>query len=137
MVTGVQPKIRVMLVNDDPNMRQLWQDFLAIQPDMVCVAVAANGVEAVQLAQDTQPDIIVMDIMMPMMNGLDATRHIVKALPHTQIIVYSVRNDYEQQAFEAGAVKYVLIPVTSKQLVNEIRSVYHLYRQQNASPPNE
>jgi DNA-binding NarL/FixJ family response regulator len=135
MATDVQHKIRVMLVNDDPNMRQLWQDFLAIQSDMVCAAVAANGVEAVQIAQDIQPDIVVMDIMMPLMNGLDATRHIVKALPNTQIIMYSVRTDYEQEAFAAGAVKYVQIPVTSKQLVNEIRDVYRLYRKNDT--PNE
>ncbi len=137
MATNSQPKIQVMLVNDDLDMRQLWQDFLAVQPDMVCIAVATNGVEAVQLAQDTHPDIIIMDIMMPLMDGLDATRHIVKALPNTQVIMYSVRTDYEQKAFAAGAVKYVQIPVTIKQLVSEIRDVYHLYRKPNTNPTNE
>lgn len=128
MAAGGSSKIRVMLVNDDANMRQLWQDFLAAQPDMVCAGLAANGVEAVQIAQEVQPDIIVMDIMMPQMNGLDATRHIMKTMPQAQIIIYSVRPDFEHEAFAAGAVKYMLIPITSKQLVNEIREVYRLYR---------
>lgn len=127
-VSMANSQIRVMLVNDDANMRQLWQDFLAAQTDMICAGVAANGVEAVQMAQEVQPDIVVMDIMMPQMNGLDATKHILAALPQTQIIIYSVRPDYEQEAFAVGAVKYMLIPVTSKQLVSEIRDVYRLYR---------
>lgn len=117
-------KIRVVVVNDQVVVNDLWQQTLDMTDDMQCVGTARNGVEAVQMADELQPDVIIMDVMMPGMDGHEATRIIRERHPNTQIIVYSAYNGMEQKAYEAGAVEYLLMPIGPDKLRETIRRVY-------------
>lgn len=118
-------KIRVVVVNDQIAVNDLWQQMLDMTDDMTCVGTARNGLEAVQLADELKPDIVVMDVMMPGMDGTEATRIIRERHPNTQIVVYSAYNGMEQRAYESGAVEYLLMPITPDKLRDTIRRVYH------------
>ncbi|XWX03504.1 response regulator [Aggregatilineales bacterium SYSU G02658] len=118
-------KIRVVVVNDQIAVNELWQQMLDMTDDMTCVGTARNGMEAVQLADELTPDIVIMDVMMPGMDGTEATRIIRERHPNTQIIVYSAYNGMEQRAYESGAVEYLLMPIGPDKLRDTIRRVYH------------
>jgi YesN/AraC family two-component response regulator len=120
-------KIRVVVVNDQLAVNELWQQMLDMTDDMTCVGMARNGLEAVQVTDEVQPDVIIMDVMMPGMDGNEATRIIRERHPNTQIVVYSAYNGMEQKAYEAGAVEYLLMPISPDKLRDTIRRVYHEY----------
>ena len=79
--------VRVMVVDDHPIMRNGLRDALGDEPDFEVVAVAADGVEAVQTAQRVEPDVVVMDVMMPEKGGVDACREIMDLLPDTKVLM--------------------------------------------------
>lgn len=118
-------KIRVVVVNDQIAVNELWQQMLDMTDDMTCVGMARNGLEALQVVDEMQPDIVIMDVMMPGMDGNQATRIIRERHPNTQIVVYSAYNGMEQKAYEAGAVEYLLMPISPDKLRDTIRRVYH------------
>src|SRR5215471_20902933 len=97
-------KIRVLLADDHIVVRQGLRALLAAQPDMEIVGEADNGRQAVQLAKKLLPDVAVIDIAMPVLNGLEATRQITQTVPATKVLVLSSYSDddYVQQLTEAG-----------------------------------
>lgn len=118
-------KIRVLVVNDQEPINALWQQLIDATPDMACVGQAKNGAEALEMALSLAPDVVVMDMMMPVMSGGEATRLIRAQLPNTLVIVYSAYNGMEERAYESGASAYLLMPITPDKLQAVIRRVYY------------
>lgn len=114
---------RVMIVDDHPLIRQGLGVFLKTQKDIVLVGEAASGEEAVRLCTSLQPDLVLMDIMMPNMDGITATQAILKVCPKTQIIALTSYYDQKlvKAAFEAGATGYLLKDISGKELIEAIR----------------
>ncbi|HRE47593.1 MAG TPA: response regulator transcription factor [Aggregatilineales bacterium] len=118
------PMIRVMLVDDHDVVRRGLGVFLRAFSDMELVAEAANGEDAVQLCANAKPDVILMDILMPRMDGIAATRHIKTAQPEVKIIILTSSKEDEmvKTALQAGATGYVLKSVTFEELERAIRN---------------
>src|SRR5512135_2136405 len=102
-------KIRVLLADDQDVIRTGLTIILNHQPDIEVVGQAADGLAAVETAQRLQPDVILMDLKMPRLNGIQATRQIVAALPRTQIIILTAcdSDDWVFDGIHAGAVGYL------------------------------
>lgn len=117
-------KIRVMLADDHGAVRQGLSALIETQPDMEIVGEAADGVEAVSLARKCCPDVILMDINMPEMNGLEATRIISTELPKTQIIGLSINAEAETGAamLEVGAACHLAKDCDSCSILKAIRN---------------
>jgi len=117
--------ISVLLVDDHNIVRQGLRALLIAEGDMTIVAEAQTGREAVQLAAKLHPEVVVMDLAMPLLNGWEATRQIVKALPSARIVVLSTYgdDDHIQQAIAAGAAAYLLKQTAAADLVKAIREV--------------
>src|SRR5437667_3437351 len=117
--------ISILLVDDHNIVRQGLRALLIAEGDITIVAEAQTGREAVQLAAKLHPEVVVMDLAMPLLNGWEATRQIIKAVPSTRIVVLSTYGDDEhiQQALGAGAVAYLLKQTAAEDLVNAIRQV--------------
>lgn len=115
--------IRVMLVNDVAIARSLWREYVELTDDMDVVAEAADGVQAVALAAETQPDVIVMDLMLPHMDGMEATRRIKAANPNMRVVVYSVHPDSKTKAREIGAEACLIMPVTGQEFIETLRRI--------------
>ena len=118
-------KIRVLLADDHAILRTGLIHLLGEQDGIEVVGEAENGREAVQKTQELRPDIVLMDISMPVMNGLDATREIRKRGGEVKVLVLTVHDneEYISQAFQAGAVGYVLKKAADSDLVNAIEVV--------------
>ncbi len=122
-----QPLIRVMAVDDHMVVRQGFATVLKAYPDLEMVGEASNGQEAIQRCAELQPDIILMDMMMPQLSGVEATRVIRERHPNTQVIALtSFSNDKQlvQAALSAGATGYLFKDVSAADLVNTIRAVH-------------
>ncbi|MGA2151204.1 MAG: response regulator transcription factor [Geobacteraceae bacterium] len=118
-------KIKIMLVDDHKMVNEVLSALLAKEPDMEVVAIADNGMEAISMAREVRPDIIVMDVTMPVMNGLEACRRIMAETPESKIIVLSMHSEreYVVEALRSGAKGYIPKMSAFKTLVGAIRSV--------------
>jgi NarL family two-component system response regulator LiaR len=119
-------KIKVMLVEDHVLVREGTREILDREEDLQVVAEAGDGEEAVRLAAEHRPDIIIMDIAMPKLNGIEATRQIKATNPATSILVLTAYDD-DQYVFaflEAGAAGYLLKDVSTGDLIQAIRAVH-------------
>lgn len=116
-------KIRVLLADDHTVVRQGLRVLLEAEPDIAVVGEAETGRQAVQLAKKLSPDVIVMDIAMPNLNGLEATRQIAKEVPAAKLLVLSSYNDdeYVHQVTEAGATGYLLKQTAATDLIKAVR----------------
>jgi two-component system, NarL family, response regulator LiaR len=116
--------ITILLVDDHRVVRQGVRAFLATQPDLLVVAEAETGAEAVQLGAQHVPDVTLMDLVMPGMDGVEATRHLKRRSPRTQIIVLTSYHDDEHifPALRAGALSYLLKDVSVEALAEAVRS---------------
>ena len=112
----MQHNKRVILVDDEALARQRLARMLAKQDGFEVVAEGANGLEAVELVKDRDPDLLFLDIRMPGMDGLEAARHISKFKQPPAIIFCTAYDDYALDAFEVNAVGYILKPVRTEQL---------------------
>jgi len=114
--------ITVMIVDDHEMVRQGASGYLEVQPDITVVAEAESGEEAVRLAGEHVPDVVLMDLVMPGMDGVEATRRVKDASPRTQIIVLTSYHQDEHifPALQAGAISYLLKDVKAKELVEAI-----------------
>ena len=121
-------KIRVLIVDDIPETRENVRKLLAFEADVEVVGVAATGREAVQLARDLQPNIIMMDINMPDIDGITAVEMITRDVPVAQVIMMSVQSeaDYLRRSMLAGARDFLTKPFTSEDLVSTIRRVHRM-----------
>ncbi|MEZ4661682.1 MAG: response regulator transcription factor [Caldilineaceae bacterium] len=118
--------IRVMIVDDQPVVRSGLAAFLMVHPDLLLVGEASDGARAVRLCSQLRPDVILMDLMMPQMDGAVATEAIRKHHPHIQVIALTSfkEKDMVQRAMEAGAIGYLLKNVTADELANAVRAAY-------------
>jgi DNA-binding NarL/FixJ family response regulator len=117
--------IRILLADDHGVVRNGFRMLLAAQWDMEVVGEASNGREAVELAEKLAPDVIVMDVTMPELNGIEAARQITKALPKTRILALSMQKDgvYVREMLRAGAKGYLLKDCDEKDLLAAVRAV--------------
>lgn len=118
-------EIKILLADDHNVLRQGMAQVLSAQPDMQVVAQAENGRMAVHLANEHKPDVILMDINMPEMDGVEAARQITATLPKTGIIILTMyrRDEYVFEAIKAGASGYLLKEVELDELLEAIRAV--------------
>ena len=115
--------ITVMIVDDHEMVRHGACSYLEAQPDISVVAQAGSGEEAVELAQEFIPDVVLMDLVMPGMDGVETTRRIKNTSPRTQIIILTSfhQDEFIFPALQAGAISYLLKDVKAKELVEAIR----------------
>ena len=119
-------KITILLAENHVVVRESIRRFLEREANFEVVGEAGDGEEAVQMASQLKPDVIVMDISMPKLNGIEATRQI-KALQPSAVVLILTAYDYEQYIFpllEAGAAGYLLKDVSSRELISAIQTVH-------------
>ncbi len=116
--------IRVMLVDDHGVVRSGLSTFLLAYHDLELVGEASDGTQALELCQETQPDVVLMDLVMPGMDGATATGHLREKCPDVQVIALTSYKDQElvEGALKAGAIGYVLKDVSADDLADAIRS---------------
>jgi len=121
----LQRKIRILLADDHTILRAGLKMMLNAQPDMEIVGEAQDGRQSINEAQRLQPDIVLMDITMPDMNGIEATRQIKKLLPETRVLVLTMHehDEYVFQALRAGASGYMLKEAVPTELITALRVI--------------
>lgn len=123
---NIMTKIRVLLAEDHAIMREGVREFIGRESDMEVVGEAGDGEEAVKLTAQLKPDVVVMDIRMPKLNGIEATKQIKAQFPSTAILILTAY-DSDQYIFallEAGAAGYLLKGIRTHELIDAIRAVY-------------
>jgi NarL family two-component system response regulator LiaR len=122
--TSTAAPIRVMIVDDHDMVRKGLTTFLKVHPDLELVGEANNGREALLVCKDTAPDVVLMDLLMPEMDGVTATQAIRQRWPHIQVIALTSFQDRElvQKALQAGAISYLLKNVSVQSLAEAIRA---------------
>ncbi|MEJ6480198.1 response regulator transcription factor [Nostoc punctiforme UO1] len=123
--------IKVLLVDDQGLIRQGLRALLELEPDLEIVGEAENGEQAINLVAEFQPDVVLLDIRMPIMDGVAATKEIQKRFPTTKILVLTTFDDdeYVSAALQNGAMGYLLKDTPSEELAVAIRAVYKGYTQ--------
>jgi two-component system response regulator NreC len=118
-------KTRVLLADDHSVVRSGFRMLLSAQPDLEVVGEASNGREAIQLAVSLQPDVIVMDVTMPELNGIEATRRVSQDVPRARVIALSMHKDavYVREILRAGARGYLLKDSEETDLIAAVRAV--------------
>ncbi len=117
--------IRILLADDHALVRQGFRLILSAQTDMEIVGEAGNGREAVELAEKLLPDIVVMDVAMPELNGIEATRRLAASTPRIRVLALSMHKDsvYVREILRAGARGYLLKDSIDSDLVSAVRSI--------------
>ena len=117
--------IKILLADDHTIVRQGLKLILSAHADLEVVGEAPNGREAAELAEKLRPDIVLMDVAMPELNGIEATRRMVAANPRVKVLVLSMHKEavYVREVLKAGARGYILKDAIDTELVNAIRSV--------------
>lgn len=118
-------QIRILLADDHAVVRQGFKMILGAQSDMEIVGEAGNGREAVELAEQLKPDVVVMDVAMPELNGIEATRRLAESVPHARVVALSMHKDsvYVREILRAGARGYLLKDSVAADLVSAVRAV--------------
>ncbi|MEM9089040.1 MAG: response regulator transcription factor [Cyanobacteria bacterium P01_F01_bin.53] len=123
--------IKILLVDDQPMFREGLAALLSLEEDFEIVGEANHGQESIELAIQLQPDVILMDVRMPVCNGVEATREIHQRFPWIRILVLTTfdEDDYVFQSLEVGALGYLLKSTPAKQVAIAIRNVHQGYSQ--------
>jgi DNA-binding NarL/FixJ family response regulator len=108
--TPARPPLKIALVEDQPQVRENWSQLINSFPDLSCVVVCKTGEEAVRVLPEIQPDVVLMDIFLPRMSGIECTARLKELLPKCRIVILTAMNDEELvfMALEAGADGYLL-----------------------------
>jgi DNA-binding NarL/FixJ family response regulator len=124
-MSGSPKRIRILLADDHAVVRQGFRRILEAQEDMEIVGEASNGREAVQLASELKPDLVVMDVAMPELNGIEATRRLTEASERTRVLALSMHKDavYVREILRAGARGYLLKDAFESDMVTAVRAV--------------
>jgi DNA-binding NarL/FixJ family response regulator len=125
-MTQEQSLIKVLVVDDQQIIREGISTILSYQSGLAVVGKATNGQEAVELALELQPDVVLMDVRMPLVNGVEAAARLRRELPSCKILMLTTFDDeeYITEALRAGASGYLLKDIPGKQLAQAIRSVH-------------
>lgn len=120
-------QITVMIADDHTIVRSGVRMLLEAEPDLKVVGEALNGLEALELAETLNPDVILMDITMPKMDGLEATRQIKTRFPNINVLVLTMHrsDEYFFEMLKAGASGYILKGAKTSELINAVRVVHH------------
>jgi DNA-binding NarL/FixJ family response regulator len=123
--------IRLMLVDDQGIIREGLRSLLETKPDLTIIGEAENGKAAVELALSLQPDVVLMDVRMPIMDGVAATRALTAQAPNIKVLVLTTFDDdeYVTQALRCGAKGYLLKDTPSTELADAIRAIHRGYTQ--------
>jgi len=118
-------RITILIADDHAIMRQGLRRSLEIEADLEIVGEAQNGRQAVETARKLHPDVVLMDVAMPILNGLEATRQVIKALPTTKVLILSGHGDptYVANAIESGAAGFLLKQSSADEVCGAIREV--------------
>jgi DNA-binding NarL/FixJ family response regulator len=121
----VMKKIRILLADDHTILRDGIRSLLEDEPDMIVVGEAEDGRSAVKLACQLLPDVVLMDIAMPLLNGLEATRRIKHSSPQVKILIMTMyeNEEYIRQALASGAMGYILKDATARELLDAIHTI--------------
>jgi DNA-binding NarL/FixJ family response regulator len=116
--------IRILLADDHSVVRQGLRMFLSLDPDFEVIGEAADGSEALKMARELQPDVVLMDMLMPVMDGITATGHIRKELPDTEVIALTsvLEDGAVVGAIKAGAIGYLLKDTQQAELIRAIKA---------------
>jgi DNA-binding NarL/FixJ family response regulator len=119
-------RIKILLAEDHTIVREGFSRMLELEADLEVIGEAKNGREAVVLIQKLLPDVVLMDIAMPLLNGLEATRQILKIIPTMKVLILSAHSDdaYLKKAMESGAKGYLLKQTSSHEVCQAIREVH-------------
>lgn len=123
--------VQILLVDDQPMFREGLASLLALEDDFEIVGEANHGQESITLAAQLQPDVILMDVRMPVCNGVEATREIHQRFPWIRILVLTTfdEDEYVFQSLEVGALGYLLKSTPAKQVAIAIRNIHQGYSQ--------
>jgi NarL family two-component system response regulator LiaR len=126
VIVNETKRIRVMIVDDHHMVREGLRMFLATHDDLEVVGEAADGAEAVRLCPEAKPDVVLMDMVMPVMDGVSATASIREACPDIQVIALTsfVEEDLVERALDAGAISYLLKDSEPARLAQAVRDAY-------------
>src|SRR5258705_5253329 len=118
-------RITVLLAEDHMMVREGFRKMLELEEDVEVVGEARDGRQAVALVKKLRPEVVLMDIAMPLLNGLEATRQILKAMPATKIVMLSAHNDdaYIKEATDSGAVGFLIKQSSAQNVCEAIREV--------------
>ena len=119
-------KIRIIVADDHTVLREGTRKILEEEPDMEVVAEAYDGEEAVRLATELKPDVVLMDIAMPKLDGIEATKQIKHACPDINVLILSAHDDdqFVFKLLQAGAAGYLLKTIHTQELISGVRAVY-------------
>ena len=114
---------KILIVDDDMRLRQFVRELFSPEEDLQIIGEAVDGQEAIHKAQELQPGLVLMDITMPRMNGLDATRQLKKILPELVIIILTIHDldEYRKAAIASGASAYVVKKAMMAELLPAVR----------------
>lgn len=125
MESAEPQETRILLVDDHPLVRRALRDILEREPDLSVIGEAGDGRQAVDMTAEHQPDIVIMDISMPVLNGVEATKQIKAANPLTSVLILTVHTDVETifSILQAGASGYLVKSIFGPEVIHTIRAV--------------
>lgn len=117
--------IRILIADDEALLRMAFSTVLETQPDMAPVGEAADGIQAIRLARDLRPDVVLMDVRMPGTDGIEATREVIRISPQSRVLILTTfdLDEYAFTALKAGASGFLLKNTRPEELLTAIRSV--------------
>src|SRR5712671_3123667 len=126
-------QIKVLIVDDILSTLDNLQKLLSFEPDIQVVGTAANGKEGVEQAKKLAPDIVLMDVNMPIMDGIQATEQLAQEVSGSPVIIMSVQGerDYLRRAMQSGAREFLIKPFSGDELIASIRRVYQLEQKES------
>jgi len=130
--------IKILLVDDQATVREGLKMRFALEPDLRVIGEAGNGLEALEAARSLAPDVIVMDVEMPVMDGITAARQLQATLPHIGLVMFSIHDDVETRTWaqEAGAATFVQKDGSGENLLEAIRWLHRVLVSLKIQPGN-